>query len=51
MTVFSLHGVCSIIMFFASSFIIISLLGENKLSLLKKIYKKDKSADTIESTL
>lgn len=51
MTIYALHGIYSIIMFFASSFIIISLLGENKLSLLKKIYKKDKSADTIESTL
>ena len=51
MTIYALHGVYSIIMFFASSFLIISLLGENKLSLLKKIYKKDKSADTIESTI
>ncbi len=51
MTIYALHGIYSIIMFFASSFIAISLLGENKLSLLKKIYKKDKSADTIESTL
>ena len=37
--------------FFASSFLIISLLGENKLSLLKKIYKNDKSVDTIASIL
>lgn len=51
MTIYALHGIYSIIMFFASSFIIISLLGEDKLSLLKKIYKKDKSADIIESTI
>lgn len=51
MTIYALHGIYSIIMFFASSFIIISLLGENKLSLLKKIYKKDKSVDTIASIL
>lgn len=51
MTVYALHGVYSIIMFFASSFIIISLLGENKSSILKKIYKKNKSVDTIASIL
>lgn len=51
MTIYALHGVYSIIMFFASSFLIISLLGENKLSLLKKIYKNDKSVDTIASIL
>ena len=50
-TVYALHGVYSIIVFFASSFIAISLLGENKSSILKKIYKKNKSVDTIASIL
>lgn len=51
MTVYALHGFCSIVMFFVSSFIIISCLGENKINLLKKIYKKDKSVDIIVSIL
>ena len=51
MTIYALHGVYSIIMFFTSSFIIISLLGEDKLSFLNKIYKNDKSVDTITSIL
>lgn len=51
MTIYALHGVYSIIMFFTSSFIIISLLGEDKLSFLNKIYKNDKSVDTIASIL
>lgn len=48
MTVFSLHGICSIIMFFTSIFIIISILWEDKIKLLNLL--DDKVIGIIAST-
>ena len=46
MTVYALHGFCSIAIFFSLSVIIICYLGENKIKLIDKILKKiDDTAD------
>ena len=40
MTIYALHGFCSIAMFFSLSVIIICILGKNKIKLINKILKK-----------
>lgn len=40
MTIYALHGFCSIAMFFSLSFIIIWILGEDKIKLIDKMVKK-----------
>ena len=40
MTIYALHGFCSIAMFFSLSVIIIYVLGKNKIKLIDKMFKK-----------
>jgi uncharacterized protein (UPF0333 family) len=40
MTIYALHGFCSIAMFFSLSIIIICVLGKNKIKLINKMLKK-----------
>lgn len=49
MTIYAFHGICSIVMFFSLSIIIISLLGADKLKILTKIYKSDSSVEGVVS--
>ena len=53
MTVYALHGFCSIAIFFSLSVIIICYLGENKIKLIDKILKKidDRGCDILAPIL
>ena len=53
MTVYALHGFCSIAIFFSFSVIIICYLGENKIKLIDKMLKKidDRGCDMLAPIL